>query len=191
MKTLAALLPGVRILTPDVYEDSRGWFAETWNERRLRDLGIDCRFVQDNESYSKRGVLRGLHFQKGNSVQAKLVRVIQGRILDVVLDIRAGSPTFGRHAATELSDENHRQIFIPKGFAHGFVTLSESALTAYKCDAHYAPGMEGSIRALDPALGINWAMNSEDLILSGKDASAPSWADYCRTPAFFYSEDES
>jgi len=186
MKKIETAIPGVVILEPRVFGDHRGWFSESWNEKTLRDLGIDVRFVQDNESFSRRGVLRGLHFQKGDAAQAKLVRVLSGEVLDVAIDVRAGSPTFGQHVAVPLSGENHRQLFIPKGFAHGFVVLSETAHFAYKCDAFYAPATEGSVNALDPELGIDWLVPEEERIFSDKDRTAPSFASYRVDPAFHY-----
>lgn len=186
MLTTETPLEGVRLLEPRRFGDDRGWFAEVWNARTLGGVGIFADFVQDNESFSRRGVLRGLHFQKGASAQAKLVRAVCGSILDVVVDLRSGSPTFGRHWSTVLSGENGRQLYIPRGFAHGFAVVSEAALVAYKCDAYYDPAAEGSIDAFDPALGIDWGGAPEDFIRSGKDRNAPSWAAYAAEPAFCF-----
>ncbi len=186
MERIETELPGAVILEPRVFRDERGYFVETFNERTLAALGIDTRFVQDNESCSRRGVLRGLHFQKGPSAQAKLVRVVSGEVFDVAVDLRAGSPTFGRWMGVRLSGDNHRQFFIPKGFAHGFAVLSETAIFAYKCDAFYDPQAEGSIHALDPALGIDWPISPEACTFSPKDLAAPSWANYATNPVFHW-----
>lgn len=189
MKKIETSIPGVIILEPCVFGDNRGWLSESWNEKTLHELGIDVHFVQDNESFSRRGVLRGLHFQKGDAAQAKLVRVLAGEVLDVAVDIRVGSPTFSQHVAVRLSADNHRQLFIPKGFAHGFVVLSETAHFAYKCDAFYAPVAEGSVNALDLELGIDWLVPDAERVFSNKDLAAPSFSAYCADPAFFYDED--
>lgn len=177
-------LPGVVILEPHVFEDARGYFFESWNAKTLAELGIQAQFVQDNESFSQYGVIRGLHFQRGTAAQAKLVRVIEGEVLDVAVDVRAGSNTFGRHVAVRLSGTNHRQLFIPRGFAHGFAVLSPTARFAYKCDNFYAPEADGGVLATDPALGIDWGIPIEKRIFSIKDEHAASWADYCANPAF-------
>ena len=150
---------------------------ETWSQRDFNSLVRPVRFVQDNESRSSYGVVRGLHFQKGKSSQSKLVRVIEGRVLDVSVDIRRGSPTFGKYVAVELTGDSHRQLFIPKGFAHGFAVLSDSALFQYKCDSFYDPSSEGSIAWDDPELGIDWHLPTEDIILSEKDKAAPRFRD--------------
>ncbi len=142
---------------------------ETWSQRDFDEQVRPIQFVQDNESKSRYGVLRGLHFQKGEHAQSKLVRVIKGRVLDVAVDIRKGSPTFGKHVSVELTGDNHRQIFIPRGFAHGFVVLSDEAVFQYKCDNLYAPQSEGAIAWNDPALGIDWQIPAGDVILSEKD----------------------
>ena len=159
-------IPGVVVIEPRVFGDARGYFMETWSQRDFNSLVRPVRFVQDNESRSSYGVVRGLHFQKGKSSQSKLVRVIEGRVLDVSMDIRRGSPTFGKYVAVELTGESHRQLFIPKGFAHGFAVLSDSALFQYKCDSFYDPSSEGSIAWDDPELGIDWHLPTEDIILS-------------------------
>lgn len=159
-------LEGVLQITPDVYADRRGYFMETFNERRYREHGINVSFVQDNLSFSKYNTLRGLHFQYPFS-QAKLVHVLRGKVFDVVVDIRKGSPTFGKWYGTILSDENYRQLFIPAGFAHGFCTLSETALFSYKCDEFYKPDCESGIIWDDPDIGIKWPIT--DPLLSKKD----------------------
>lgn len=184
MKRIDTQIPGVVILEPKIFKDTRGYFAETWNENKLAQLGICCKFVQDNESFSQYGVIRGLHFQKGPAAQAKLVRVIKGEVLDVALDIRAGSHTFGQHVSVRLSEDNHRQLYIPRGFAHGFAVLSKTALFAYKCDNFYAPDSEGSILASDASLGIDWSIPNDKQIFSVKDSCAPSWNTYCLNPVF-------
>ncbi len=170
MKVIETAIPGVLILEPKVFGDERGYFLESWNKRDFEAaIGREIRFVQDNESKSRYGVLRGLHFQTGSHSQSKLVRVVSGRVLDVAVDIRKGSPWFGRHVCCELSGENHRQFFIPRGFAHGFSVLSEEAVFQYKCDRLYAPEAEGAIAWNDPALGIDWGLPEADIILSEKD----------------------
>lgn len=190
MKKIQTSIPDVVILEPRVFGDNRGWFSESWNEQTLRTLGLDVHFVQDNESFSLRGVLRGLHFQKGEAAQAKLVRVLSGEVLDVAVDLRSGSPTFGKHVAVRLSDQNHRQLFIPKGFAHGFVVLSKTAHFAYKCDAFYAPDTEGSVHALDPELGIDWIVPESEQVFSAKDKKAPLFSLYRTSPDFFFKGQE-
>ena len=177
MNILQTSIPGVVIIEPNVFGDERGYFFESWSQRDFDSLVRPVRFVQDNESKSRYGVLRGLHFQKGRDAQGKLVRVVHGRVLDVAVDLRKGSPTFGRHVAAELSGENHRQLFIPRGFAHGFVVLSEEVVFQYKCDNPYAPQSEGAIAWDDPALGIDWRIPAADIILSGKDCRHPRLRD--------------
>lgn len=181
-------IPGVVIIEPAVFGDARGYFMESWNQRDFDEaLGRPIRFVQDNESKSRYGVVRGLHYQKGFFSQSKLVRVISGRVLDVAVDIRRGSPWFGQHVTCELSGENHRQLFIPRGFAHGFAVLSEEAVFQYKCDRFYSPASEGAIAWNDPALGIDWGLPEADIILSEKDKHHPLLAD--ATSLFDYDED--
>lgn len=170
-------LPGVFLLEPRVFEDARGYFFESYNQARLADLGCEAQFVQDNESFSVRGVLRGLHYQLDPRAQAKLVRVVEGRVRDVAVDIRRGSPTFGRWTAAELSAENRLQMFIPRGFAHGFVVLSEQAVFQYKCDGYYDKAAEGGIRWDDPDLAIDWGIDPADTIVSEKDAALPLFAE--------------
>lgn len=169
MTVIPTDIPGVLILEPRVFGDSRGYFFESFSERQFCDEVCNTHFVQDNESRSTYGVIRGLHYQRAPHCQSKLVRVIRGKVLDVAVDIRHGSPTFGRHVAIELSEDNHRQLFIPRGFAHGFAVLSPEAVFQYKCDNYYAPQCEGGIAWDDPALGIDWKVPTENIILSEKD----------------------
>ena len=174
MEVIKTAIDGVLIIEPKVFGDHRGYFFESFNEREFAaKSGIDVHFVQDNESKSCYGVVRGLHFQKGEHAQAKLVRVISGKVLDVAVDIRPGSPTFGKHVAAELTAENHRQFFIPKGFAHGFVFLSPEAVFQYKCDEFYCPESEGAIAWDDPDVAIDWQIPASDVILSDKDRKHP------------------
>lgn len=177
INVIKTAIPEVLILEPKVFGDARGYFMESWSQRDFDAAVRPVKFVQDNESRSSYGVLRGLHFQKGRCAQSKLVRVIEGRVLDVAVDIRRGSPTFGRYVAVELSGENHRQCFVPKGFAHGFVVLSPTALFQYKCDFPYAPEAEAAIAWNDPSLGIDWGIPEADILLSEKDRRHPFWAD--------------
>ena len=169
MNIVKTEIEGVVIIEPKVFGDARGYFFESWNKEVYEKHGIAADFIQDNESRSRFGVLRGLHFQAAPYTQAKLVRVIQGAVLDVAVDIRKGSPTFGRHVAVELSAENKRQLFAPRGMAHGFAVLSATATFAYKCDNIYAPTHERSIRFDDPKLGIDWQIPPENYLLSEKD----------------------
>ena len=173
MKVIQTSIPEVVIIEPDVFGDSRGYFFESYSQKKFDELVRPVRFVQDNESKSKYGVLRGLHFQKGKDAQSKLVRVVKGRVLDVAVDIRKGSPTFGKYVAVELTEDNHRQLFVPRGFAHGFSVLSEEAIFQYKCDNLYAPHAEGAIAWNDPEIGIDWQLPAEDVLLSAKDAAHP------------------
>ena len=166
-------IPGVEIIHPRIFGDSRGYFFESWNLRDFDAALRPVRFCQDNESRSVYGVVRGLHFQKGESAQSKLVRVLEGSVLDVAVDIRRGSPTFGRHVAVELSGDNHLQLFIPRGFAHGFSVLSPSALFQYKCDRFYDPASEAAIAWNDPSLGIDWKIPPDAVRLSDRDAHNP------------------
>lgn len=170
-------IPGVVIIEPKVFGDERGYFFESWSQKDFDEQVRPIKFVQDNESKSCYGVLRGLHFQKGEHAQSKLVRVVKGKVLDVAVDIRKGSPTFGKHVVVELTAENHRQFFIPRGFAHGFVVLSEEAVFQYKCDYLYAPQSEGAIMWNDPTIGIDWQIPAADVILSAKDKMHPTLAD--------------
>ena len=177
MNVIHTAIPDVLILEPKLFGDARGYFFESWNRAEFLKAGIDCDFLQDNESKSRYGVLRGLHFQKMPYTQAKLVRVIFGRVLDVAVDIRRTSPTFGQIVTVELSGDNHRQLFIPRGFAHGFAVLSEEAVFAYKCDNVYMPSSEAGIRLDDPTLGIDWRVPRDKWILSEKDTRHPAFAD--------------
>lgn len=175
MRIINTEIEGVLIVEPTIHGDQRGYFFESFNERDfVAATGLDVRFVQDNESLSHRGVLRGLHFQKEPHAQAKLVRVVRGRVLDVAVDIRPGSATFGHHIAVELSGDNHRQLFIPKGFAHGYVVLEDNTVFQYKCDEYYHPESEGGIAWNDPQLGIDWCLSEEEMVLSEKDRKHPN-----------------
>jgi len=177
MEVIETGIPGVVLLEPKVFKDPRGYFFESYSQREF-DLKVrPIVFVQDNESRSSYGVVRGLHFQKGKDSQSKLVRVIEGEVLDIALDIRKGSPTFGKLVSVVLSSDNHRQLFIPKGFAHGFAVLSKTALFQYKCDTFYAPQSEGAIAWNDPSLGIDWKIPPGDVILSEKDRHHPLMCD--------------
>ncbi len=169
MEYIKTDVEGVFILEPKVFGDARGYFMETFRQEDFERAVGPVTFVQDNESCSSRGVLRGLHYQKGEFSQAKLVRVIKGSVLDVAVDLRKGSPTFLKHVAVELTGENKRQLFIPRGFAHGFLVLSPEAVFCYKVDNVYAPQAEGSIRFDDPTIGIQWPMPADELLLSPKD----------------------
>lgn len=180
MAVIKTAIEGVYIIEPTVFGDERGYFFESYNEERFRsETGIDVHFVQDNESRSKRGVLRGLHFQKKPYAQAKLVRVVQGKVLDVVVDIRKESPTFGKHIAVELSGDNHRQLFIPKGFAHGYVVMEDDTVFQYKCDEFYHPEAEGGIAWNDPDIGIDWGVAESNITLSEKDKRHPLLKEIC------------
>ena len=170
-------IDGVVIVEPRVFEDNRGYFFESYNEAEFNNNGITAHFVQDNQSQSKYGVVRGLHCQLGKHAQAKLVRVLKGKVLDVAVDARKNSPTFGKHVAVELSEENKRQLFIPRGFLHGFSVLSEEAIFAYKCDNIYMPSHERGIAFDDPELGIDWKVSVDKFILSAKDTVNPRLRD--------------
>ncbi|AWI25081.1 dTDP-4-dehydrorhamnose 3,5-epimerase [Flavobacterium pallidum] len=170
MNFIETELEGCFIIEPKLIYDGRGYFMESFNERIFREkTGTDTHFVQDNQSFSSKGVLRGLHYQTGDHVQAKLVRVLQGEVLDVAVDLRPGSPTFGKHADVILSAENQRQFFVPRGFAHGFLVLSETATFFYKCDNFYNKESEGGIMYNDPDINIDWQFNPANLIISEKD----------------------
>ena len=166
-------IEGVYIIEPRVFNDSRGYFFEAWKKQEFEANIGPVEFIQDNESKSSYGVLRGLHYQKGEFSQAKLVRVIKGRVLDVAVDLRKSSPTFGKHVMTELSDENKRQFFIPRGFAHGFLVLSDEAIFTYKVDNVYAPQAEAGIRWNDPDVGIQWPIDPQQVLTSDKDLKQP------------------
>lgn len=171
-------IEGLLIVEPRVFGDHRGYFFESFSEREFQAQAGPVHFVQDNESLSARkGVLRGLHFQKGDKAQAKLLRVVRGSVLDVAVDIRPGSPTFGRYVSVVLSGDNKRQFFIPRGFAHGFLVLEDDTVFQYKCDNYYAPEAEGSYRWNDPAFAIDWGISPDAVILSEKDARAPFYGD--------------
>ena len=187
MEVIKAELEGVVILEPRLFKDDRGYFFESFSQRVFDEKVRPVKFVQDNERKSVYGVLRGLHFQKLPFAQSKLVRVIQGAVLDVAVDIRVGSPTYGKHVAVELTAENHRQLFIPRGFAHGFSVLTDEVVFQYKCDNFYAPQSEGAIAWNDPALGIDWRIPEASVILSEKDKHHPLLKDLPET--FYYSED--
>ena len=172
MKIIDTKLPDVKVLEPDVFGDHRGWFMETWSQKKLEDLGLHFTFVQDNQSYTaKKGTLRGIHFQNGEWSQAKLVRVVAGAVLDVAVDLRKGSPTYLQWVGVELSADNKRQLLIPRGFGHGFVTLTDDVEFVYKVDNDYNKESYRSIRFDDPQIGVNWGV--VDPILSDKDKSAP------------------
>ena len=173
MNVIKTDIPDVVIIEPRVFGDHRGYFFESFSENDFSENVREVKFVQDNESKSCYGVLRGLHFQKPPHAQAKLVRVVKGRVLDVAVDVRKGSPTFGKHVAVELTEDNHRQLFIPRGFAHGFAVLSEEAVFQYKCDNYYAPQSEGSVLWNDPEIGIEWGIPEGNVILSDKDTRSP------------------
>lgn len=174
MKITETILKGCYILEPVLFEDERGLFYEAYQKKRLEEsIGREVNFVQDNVSISRKGVLRGLHFQKGIHAQAKLVHVLKGEVLDVIVDLREGSPTFGKHFATELSAENKKMLFLEKGMAHGFLALTEEVIFAYKCDAIYNPASESGIFYNDPALGIDWNISEKEVIISNKDRNLP------------------
>ena len=186
MEIFKSDIEGVVIIEPRIFEDSRGYFFESFSEREFVEKVCNTRFVQDNESKSSYGVVRGLHFQLPPHAQSKLVRVVEGAVLDIAVDIRRGSPTFGKYVAVELSAENHRQLFIPRGFAHGFAVLSETAVFQYKCDNYYAPQSEGAIAWNDAEIGIDWRIPADKVILSAKDMAHPTLAE-CNT-LFDYNE---
>ena len=177
MEVLATEIPDVKVVVPDFHRDARGYFVETYSEERYFRAGITAKFVQDNESLSSRGVLRGLHWQAGEHAQAKLVRVVRGAVWDVAVDIRKGSPTFGRHVACELTAANGRQFYVPRGFAHGFVVLEDDTLFSYKCDNLYCREADSGMRFDDPALGIKWPDVGVPLMLSAKDQKHPLLAE--------------
>lgn len=187
MNIIQTSIEGVVIIEPRLFRDARGYFFESFSQRAFSGQVRPVDFVQDNESCSAYGVLRGLHFQRPPHAQSKLVRCVRGAVLDVAVDIRRGSPTYGRHVAVELTEENHRQLFIPRGFAHGFAVLSEEAVFQYKCDNYYAPEADGGISIRDASLGIDWRIPAEKAILSEKDVRHPLLRDFV-TP-FDYNED--
>lgn len=177
MEYITTEIEGVYIIQPRVFDDSRGYFFESWKRDEFEAHVGKVDFVQDNESKSSYGVLRGLHYQRGEHAQAKLVRVISGRVLDVAVDLRKSSPTFGRHVMVELSGDNKRQLFIPRGFAHGFLVLSQETVFAYKVDNVYAPQAEASIRWDDETVGISWPIDAKDVVTSEKDLKGSRWQD--------------
>ena len=169
MEVIKTAIEGLVIIEPKVFQDARGYFFESFSQREFEEKVRKINFVQDNESMSSYGVMRGLHFQRPPYTQSKLVRCVKGKVLDVAVDIRKGSPTYGQHVAVELSEDNHRQFFVPRGFAHGFAVLSETAIFQYKCDNFYAPEADGGISIKDETLGIDWQIPTENAVLSGKD----------------------
>ena len=188
MRIVKSDIEGLLLMEPTLHGDQRGYFMESFSERDfVTQTGLDVRFVQDNESCSRKGVLRGLHFQREPYAQAKLVRVVRGRVLDVAVDIRKDSPTFGKYIMTELSGDNHRQMFISKGFAHGYVVLEDDTIFQYKCDEYYHPEAEGGIAWNDPLIGIDWGVADTDIILSEKDKHHPTLAEL--EEVFNYKED--
>lgn len=178
MEVIKTDIEGVVIIEPRIFRDPRGYFFESYSKREFDGKVRPVDFVQDNESCSVRGVMRGLHFQLPPFTQSKLVRCVRGAVLDVAVDIRKGSPTFGRHVAVELTEENHRQFFVPRGFAHGFAVLSDTAVFQYKCDNYYHPEADGGISIQDPSLGIDWRIDPSQAILSDKDLRHPLLADF-------------
>ena len=189
MEVIKTDIEGAVIIEPRIFKDARGYFFERFSAKEFQEKVCQSTFVQDNESFSSYGVVRGLHFQKPPYTQSKLVRVIKGAVLDVAVDLRKGSPTYGKHVAVELTGENHRQLFIPKGFAHGFSVLSDEVLFQYKCDNFYAPQSEGGIAWNDPALQIDWRIPADKILLSEKDTKHPLLEDY--NSDFVYSENLS
>jgi len=178
MKFVNTPIEGLVIIEPTVFEDDRGYFSESYNKKKFEEAIGKISFVQDNESKSSRGVLRGLHFQKPPYAQAKLVRCIEGKVLDVAVDIREGSETFGQHVTIELTGENKKQVFIPRGFAHGFLVLSESAIFAYKVDNSYSPTHDAGIRWDDSLLNIQWGVSESEVLVSEKDAKLPFFSEF-------------
>lgn len=178
MNATQTSIPGVVIIEPRLFKDDRGYFFESFSERDFNAQVREVKFVQDNESMSSYGVMRGLHFQRPPFTQSKLVRCVKGAVLDVAVDIRKGSPTYGQHVAVELTEENHRQFFVPRGFAHGFAVLSETAIFQYKCDNFYHPEADGGISILDDSLGIDWHIPTDHAILSEKDTKHPLLKDF-------------
>lgn len=178
MEVIKTDIEGVIILKPKVFEDARGYFFESYSKRIFDTQIAPVDFVQDNESCSVKGVMRGLHFQRPPFTQAKLVRCVRGRVLDVAVDLRKASPTYGKHVSVELTEDNHLEFFIPRGFAHGFAVLSEKAVFQYKCDNYYAPEADGGISILDESLNIDWKLDVNDAILSEKDLHHPILKDF-------------
>jgi len=178
MDIIKTNIEGVLIIEPRLFKDERGYFFESWSKREFEEKVGNIEFVQDNESKSSYGVMRGLHFQRPPFTQSKLVRCVRGRVLDVAIDLRKGSKTYGQHVAVELTEDNHRQFFIPKGFAHGFAVLSETAVFQYKCDNFYHPEADGGISITDESLGIDWKIPVKEAILSEKDTKHPLLKDF-------------
>ncbi len=170
-------IPGLVVIEPRVFADDRGYFFETFHAERYRGAGIIKPFIQDNESRSTKGVVRGLHYQLGDAAQAKLVRVVQGAVYDVAVDLRKGSPTFGKWFGVQLDENNKKQLYVPRGFAHGFSVLSDTAIFAYKCDNLYNPAAERSINPFDKTVGVDWQLGESEKIVSEKDLAAPEFAD--------------
>ena len=187
MEVIKTAIDGVVIIEPKVFEDQRGYFFESFSQREFEAKVRKINFVQDNESMSSYGVMRGLHFQRPPYTQSKLVRCVKGKVLDVAVDIRKGSPTYGQHVAVELSEDNHRQFFVPRGFAHGFAVLSDTAVFQYKCDNFYAPQADGGISIKDESLGIDWKIPTDMAILSEKDTLHSCLKDF--DSPFSYNED--
>ena len=177
MEVIKTAIEGVVIIEPRIFKDARGYFFESFSQKEFNEKVMPINFVQDNESMSSYGVMRGLHYQKMPYTQSKLVRCVKGAVLDVAVDIRKGSPTFGQHVAVELSEENHRQFFVPRGFAHGFAVLSDTAIMEYKCDNFYAPQADAGIQLLDEELGIDWRIPTAEALLSEKDLKHPCLRD--------------
>lgn len=179
MEVIKTAIEGVLIIEPKVFDDARGYFLESFNAKEFTEkTGLSINFVQDNESMSSYGVMRGLHFQRPPFTQSKLVRCVKGAVLDVAVDIRKGSPTYGQHVAVELTEDNHRQFFVPRGFTHGFAVLSETAVFQYKCDEFYHPEADGGISILDDSLGIDWRIPTEKALLSEKDTKHAMLKDF-------------
>lgn len=178
MEIIKTKINGVVIIKPHIFKDARGYFFESFSKREFDEKVRPIDFVQDNESCSTKGVMRGLHFQRPPFAQAKLVRCVKGRVLDVAIDIRKGSPTYGEHVAVELTENNHLQFFIPRGFAHGFAVLSDIAVFQYKCDNYYHPEVDGGISIQDISLGINWQIDITEAVLSEKDTKHPMLIDF-------------
>lgn len=178
MEVIKTAIDGVVIIEPRIFTDARGYFFESYSKKEFDEKVRPVNFVQDNESCSTMGVMRGLHFQRPPFTQSKLVRCVKGAVLDVAVDIRKGSPTYGQHVAVELTEDNHRQFFVPRGFAHGFAVLSDIAVFQYKCDNYYAPQADGGIAITDLSLGIDWHLDVNDVILSEKDTRHPLLADF-------------
>ncbi|MCY9806002.1 dTDP-4-dehydrorhamnose 3,5-epimerase [Lentilactobacillus senioris] len=189
LKVTTTNLQDVKIIEPAVFGDNRGFFTESYSERDFKEVGIDIDFIQDNHSLSTQaGVLRGLHFQRGKAAQTKLIRVVTGAVLDVIVDVRKGSPTYKKWEGYILSESNHRQLLVPKGYAHGFVTLTDNVNFLYKCDNYYDAAADGGITFTDPELNINWPIDFDQAITSEKDAKQPTLAEFEKDNPFVYGE---